>query len=249
MARLKQLVAVLLGLHLVWWLAAWVLNRPILPGPVTVYASFPNLLHEQIGWHIYFSLYRLFWSLLIATIIGVITGMVIVRFPKVGRYLDPLIYLTYPMPKIAFLPVIMLLFGLGDVSKIIMISFIVVFQVIISVRDHVAAIPQSLYQTFTILAASRWELFCFITWPASITGIISALRIALGTAIATLFFTEVYGTSFGLGYFIMDAWYRLDYPGMYAGIIVISVVAFALFGALNLLERLTVKWQKDEINA
>jgi len=249
MAKLKQLLGVIIGIHLVWWLAAIWLNRSILPGPVTVYAAFPSLLQAQIGWHIYFSLYRLFWSLLIATVIGVLTGMAIVRFPRLGRVLDPLIYLTYPIPKIAFLPVAMLLFGLGDLSKIIMISFIVVFQVIISVRDHVAAIPASLYQTFATLDANRWELFRFITWPASITGIISALRIALGTAIATLFFTEVYGTNYGLGYFIMDAWNRLDYPGMYAGIIVISVVAFCLFALLNAIEHLTVKWQKDEINA
>ncbi|KRM71642.1 ABC transporter permease [Lacticaseibacillus brantae] len=249
MAKLKQLLGVIIGIHLVWWLVAILLNRSILPGPVTVYAAFPSLWQAQIGWHIYFSLYRLFWSLLIATVIGVLTGMAIVRFPRLGRVLDPLIYLTYPIPKIAFLPVAMLLFGLGDLSKIIMISFIVVFQVIISVRDHVAAIPASLYQTFATLDANRWELFRFITWPASITGIISALRIALGTAIATLFFTEVYGTNYGLGYFIMDAWNRLDYPGMYAGIIVISVVAFCLFALLNAIERLTVKWQKDEINA
>ncbi|MHA3067329.1 ABC transporter permease [Lacticaseibacillus saniviri] len=241
--KIRSLLYALIVLHLLWWLAAVIVNRPILPAPTVVYALLPSLL-TQMGWHIYFSLYRLFWSLLWAMVIGTLTGIIIVRFPRVGAWVDPLVYFTYPIPKIALLPVVMLLMGLGDASKITMITLIVVFQVIITVRDYVAAIPESIYQSLDILNATRFERFRYVTWPASLSGIISAFRLALGTAIATLFFTEVYGTQFGLGYFIMDAWYRLDYPAMYGGIIVISLVAFILFGLLNLAERYLVKWQK-----
>lgn len=71
----------------------------------------------------------------------------------------------------------------------------------------------------------------------------SALKIALGTAIATLFFTEMYGTQYGMGYYIMDQWNRLDYLAMFGGIIVISVVSFLLFLTISGLERYCLRWQ------
>ncbi|WP_179393993.1 ABC transporter permease [Lacticaseibacillus absianus] len=232
----------LIVLHLLWCGAATLLARAVLPQPWVVYAAMPQLGAQQIGWHLYFSLYRLGWSLMLAAVIGVPIGIAIVRLPKFGRLMDPLVYFTYPIPKIAFLPVVMLIAGLGDGSKIAMITLITVFQVIISVRDAVRQIPPAVYGSLEVLGASRWALLRDVTWPASLSAVISAMRIALGTALATLFFTEVYGTNYGLGYFIMDEWNRLDYPAMYAGIIVLAAVAFALFAALGWLERRVVKW-------
>ena len=83
-----------------------------------------------------------------------------------------------------------------------------------------------------------------ITLPAGLASVLSALRIALGTAIAILFFTEVYGTEYGLGYFVMDAWGRLDYLDMYSGILVLSAVAFLLFLMIDLLESRLLKWRE-----
>ncbi|WP_262315915.1 ABC transporter permease [Lacticaseibacillus parakribbianus] len=242
--RAGQSLGALLGLHVLWLIAAWLVNKPVLPSPITVYAVLPQLASHQIGWHLYFSLYRLGWSLGWAALIGVPLGIAIVRLPRLGAWLDPVVYMTYPLPKIALLPVVMLLAGLGDSAKIIMIALITVFQIIISVRDAVRQVPDSLYKQLRVAGATRLELFWFATWPASLAGVLSALRIALGTAIATLFFTEVYGTNYGLGYFIMDEWNRLDYPLMYAGIVVLAAVAFALFAVLNAVERHVLRWQR-----
>ncbi|WP_461224704.1 ABC transporter permease [Lacticaseibacillus suihuaensis] len=242
--RAGQSLGALLGLHVLWLIAAWLINKPVLPTPITVYAALPQLATHQIGWHLYFSLYRLGWSLGWAALIGVPLGIAIVRLPRLGAWLDPVVYMTYPLPKIALLPVVMLLAGLGDAAKIIMIALITVFQIIISVRDAVRQVPDSLYKQLRVAGATRLELFRFATWPASLAGVLSALRIALGTAIATLFFTEVYGTNYGLGYFIMDEWNRLDYPLMYAGIVVLAAVAFALFAGLNAVERYVLRWQR-----
>lgn len=244
MAKLGKTAGAIIGIHIFWWLASVIVNKAVLPSPIVVYATLPRLLTLKIGWHIYFSMYRLGWSLLLAAVIGVPIGILIVRFPKLGAWLDPVVYVTYPLPKIALLPVVMLLAGLGDTAKIAMITLITVFQIIISVRDAVRQIPQSVYQQLAVYGATRWETFVNATWPASLAGVISALRIALGTAIATLFFTEVYGTNFGLGYFILDEWNSLDYPAMYAGIVVLSMIAFLLFELLNLIEKKVLKWQR-----
>ena len=98
-------------------LGAWLVDRPILPTPWAVYMYFPHLLNMDLWWNIYFSLYRLALSLVFATLIGVPLGIMSVRLPKFGALFEPLVYFTYPIPKIALLPVIMLLAGLGNASK------------------------------------------------------------------------------------------------------------------------------------
>ncbi|MCI1986360.1 MAG: ABC transporter permease subunit [Lactobacillus sp.] len=244
MGRVKMTGVALLLLHGIWALAALAVHKAVLPTPWAVYAYFPQLARQQLQWHLFFSLYRLGWSMAIATVLGVVIGIAAVRLPRLGKVLDPLIYLTYPLPKIALLPVVMLLFGLGDGSKIILITLIIVFQVIIGVRDAVRQIPSSLYQGLAVMGANRWQTLRFVTWPASLAGLFSALRIALGSAIATLFFTEVYGTEYGIGYLIMDEWNRLDYLGMYGGIVVLAALAFVLFAALGGLEAWSSRWRR-----
>lgn len=245
MGKVKMTAVALVLIHAAWAVAALVVHQAVLPTPWAVYAYLPQLAKRQLQWHLFFSLYRLGWSMVIATILGVVIGIACVRLPRVGRVLDPLIYLTYPLPKIALLPVVMLLFGLGDGSKIILITLIIVFQVIIGVRDAVRQIPASVYQGVAVMGASRWQTLWYVTWPASLAGLFSALRIALGSAIATLFFTEVYGTEYGIGYLIMDEWNRLDYLGMYGGIVVLAALAFILFAALGALEAWSSRWRRS----
>jgi taurine transport system permease protein len=151
---------------------------------------------------------------------------------------------TYPIPKIALLPVVMLFFGLGETSKVLMIMLILLFQVIISVRDGVKAIPESTYDVLTSIGASSMQKFWNVTLPGALSVILSTIRISLGTAISVLFFTEIYGTEHGMGFFIMDAWLRLDYPEMYAGIMLFSLVGFVLFLLVDLLDYRFMKWRR-----
>lgn len=232
------------SINMLWWLGSYVLQQSMLPSPLSVYQHMFGLDKVEMGLHVYNSLIRLFLGMLIATLLGLGIGLIMGRSARWNQLLDPIVYLTYPVPKIALLPIIMLLFGLGDGSKIILIVLIVVFQVILSVRDGVRSISPSYYQHLIVLGATKWQLFYRITWPAALSAILSALRIALGTAIAILFFTEVYGTSYGLGFFVMDAWGRMDYLDMYSGILILSAVAFLLFYAIDIMEKHALKWQQ-----
>ena len=233
-----------LVLNLLWWLASLFINQNMLPSPFEVYKHLIQMDLSILGLHVYNSLIRLFWGMLIAVVIGFLVGLLMGRNDKWNNILDPIVYLTYPIPKIALLPIIMLLFGLGNQSKIILITLIVVFPVILSVRDGIKGIPSSYYKNLQVLGASTWQQFKVVTLPAGLASILSALRIALGTAIAILFFTEVYGTQYGLGYFVMDAWGRLDYLDMYSGILVLSAVAFVLFLLIDVFEHRLLKWRK-----
>lgn len=241
---LLQTLIAFITLNALWYVASLMLNQEMLPSPVLVYQHLFQMDMAKLSLHVYNSLIRLFWGMLIAVVVGFFVGLLMGSVEKWNKLLDPVVYLTYPIPKIALLPIIMLLFGLGNTSKIILITLIVVFQVILSVRDGIKNIPTSYYKSLKVLGASSFQQFYMITLPAGLASVLSALRIALGTAIAILFFTEVYGTEYGLGYFVMDAWGRLDYLDMYSGILVLSAVAFLLFLMIDLLESRLLKWRE-----
>lgn len=229
----------------VWWLASLILQKTLLPSPWTVFVNIPSLFQKEMGLHIQVSGYRIFLGMLYALSGGFILGLLMGSLRKWRYFFDPLIYLTYPIPKMALLPIVMLLGGLGDSSKIMMIVLIVLPQVAISVRDAVRQIPENNYDVYRALKANKWQQFCQITLPATLPGVLSGARISLGTAISILFFTENYGTQYGMGYFIMDSWTRMDYPAMYGGILILSSFGLVLFLLLDLLSFWLCKWQRD----
>jgi len=85
-----------------------------------------------------------------------------------------------------------------------------------------------------------------VTMPGALSVILSTIRISLGTAISVLFFTEIYGTEHGMGFFIMDAWLRLDYAEMYAGIMLFSLIGFLLFLLVDYLDYRFMKWRNEQ---
>lgn len=245
--RLKDVFWAILLVNILWALAASLINRDILPGPVTVYAALPKMFKTGFSLDLYASLYRLFWGLLSATIVGAIFGILLGRWPAFARIANPVLYFLYPVPKVSLLPILMLFLGLGERSKITLLFLANVFQVIISVRDQVRQIPLEYYQNLQVLNASHWAVLRDVTWPASLSGIFSALRIELAASFALLFILEAYGTQVGLGYYIMDEWDRMEYVQMYAGIVVISILAFILFILLELLDQRFNGWRKDSL--
>jgi NitT/TauT family transport system permease protein len=96
----------------------------------------------------------------------------------------------------------------------------------------------------TSLGAGAPAIFKSIILPASLPGILTALRISLGTALSVLFFTETFGTELGMGYFIMDAWMRVDYTDMFSGIFVLSIMGLTLFIMLDVIEHICCRWKR-----
>ncbi|MBW4081085.1 ABC transporter permease [Paenibacillus sp. S150] len=244
LSHVLRLLLVFLCMNIIWYMAYLLMNHPILPSPGAVYEAMLELGAGDVALNVGYSLLRIFEGVLLALLIGLLTGLLMGRSPLWNRLLDPVVYLTYPIPKIALLPVVMLFFGLGEISKVLMIMLILLFQVIISVRDGVKAIPESTYDVLTSIGASPGQKFWNVTLPGALSVILSTIRISLGTAISVLFFTEIYGTEHGMGFFIMDAWLRLDYPEMYAGIILFSLVGFVLFLLVDVLDYKFMKWRR-----
>ena len=227
-----------------WAGMAYLLQMPVIPSPAQVLLRLAAKFPDTIAVHAGYSLMRIVLGLFAAVAVGYPIGVLMGYFPRVNRLLAPLLYLTYPVPKIALLPVVMLLFGVGEWSKLILVFLIIVFQVVVAVRDAVAAIPSETYAPLRVLGASFAQIVRHIIVPASLPKFITAVRVAMATAISVLFFTETFGTQYGIGYYIMDAWLRVNYLDMYAGIVVLSAMGLMLFILLDWTERRLCAWNR-----
>ena len=244
LSKLKSFVIGFASVNLFWYIAHYVVSKNVLPNPILVYRNIPSLISSQVFTHLSYSLFRIFLGVIIAMFLGLLIGIFCANNNLVSKILNPFIYFTYPIPKIALLPAIMLLFGLRETSKIIMIVLIIIYPVIITVRDAVRDIPKDVYHMFQCFGAEKITLFISVTLPCAFSSILSTIRIALGTAISILFFTEVYGTRYGMGFFIMDAWTRISYLEMYSGIVVLSLLGFIMFVAIDIIEDIFLKWKR-----
>lgn len=227
-----------------WWAIALLLALPIVPTPDKVLVRLAHVFSRDIFAHAVWSLWRIAAGLGLAVCVGYPFGVLMGYFRRADRYLSPVVYLTYPVPKIALLPILMLLAGVGELSKILMIFLIIVFQVIVAVRDAIRTLPEERYAPLYSLGASLAQVFRFVILPASLPKFITAVRVAMATAVSVLFFTETFGTQYGMGYYIMDAWLRVNYLEMYAGILVFSAMGLLLFGLIDGFERAACRWQR-----
>lgn len=241
--KIKSFLYGFLLLHGLWFAGHFLINTRLIPLPQTVYAYMDGQFWLHMIRPVVHSLWRIFFSMGIAILIGLVFGVLMAQSKLMGKILNPLIYFTFPIPKMAFLPIVMINFGLGNPTIITMIVLIIVFQIIINVRDSILAIPQENYQTLLVLGANKWRILKDVTLPAALSQILSSSRVALGTATAILFITENNGRIYGVGRFIMDAQTRIDYVSMFAGIFVLSMMSFLLFLLIDVLEKTFMKWR------
>lgn len=236
------LVVVVLGL--LWWLAALGIDRSILPPPPRVVAEMiaqiaAGSLHE----HLLVSLYRVVTALLCAFVPAFILGIGAGLHRRIDEAVSPVAYVLFPIPKVALLPIILLFLGLGDLSKIFLVAIIVFFHFYLAIRDETALIDRHYFDSLYTLGGSRSDLLIHVVVPAVLPRIFSAVRMSLGTALAVLFLVETFATRRGIGWYIMDAWTRLAYTEMYAGILALSVTGLILFAAIDVLQRALCRWK------
>lgn len=240
---LYKLVIGALLINLIWYVGYLLIGDGALISPFVVYEHLPELLSGRMGLHLLASLRRLLLGIPIALLLGIVIAWGIYSYRPIARVMNALTYLAYPIPKLALLPIVMLIAGLGDGGKVSMIVLILLFQVIVNVRDSLTNIPRESFHLARSLGASKGAVLRHILLPAALPEILSTLRVAIGTAISVLFVTETYGTDRGMGYFITDAWMRFDYIAMYGGIVVLSLAGFLLFVLTDLLEERLCRWR------
>lgn len=225
-----------------WWILHIILNSNIIPSPYNVIINFFDILIPKLIKHLAMSLYRIVTAVVFALIIGVSIGLVVGINDNIDKYISPVIYLIYPIPKIAFLPFFMLLFGLGNRSKIILIMVIIIFQIIVTTRDSVKNINPKYFYSARSVGVKGWQVYKHLIIPAILPQILTALRITVGTSIAVLFYAENFATRYGIGYFIMNSWVMVNYIDMFSGILAISILGLLIFKLIDLLENHYCDW-------
>jgi NitT/TauT family transport system permease protein len=247
MNTLKKIVRnkTLLGTIIVlicWYILHLCVSSKIIPGPYETIVIFFKLMSGTLPMHVIISIFRITAAMAISMTIGVPLGLWTGLSARADSVITPVAYILYPIPKVAFLPLFMLMFGLGNRSKIILIISIIVFQIVLAVRDGVKEIPRELHDSVRSLGLSRWQTYTHLVFPAVLPKIISALRVSIGVSIATLFFSENFATTYGIGYFIMNCWVMADYVQMFAGILAMSIMGIIIFKAVDLIERKLCPW-------
>lgn len=250
--RPRDVLLAALAVVLIWQLGAMALQRDILPPPSQVATTFAQQIARDplcrattpgLACHFWVSTLRVVAALLLSVFVAVPLGLALGQSKLANRILGPVIYLLYPIPKIVFLPIILLLLGIGEESKIFIIFVVLFFQVLVVVRDSASALRPELLASVKSLGAGRRALFRYVYLPATIPAAITALRVSVGTAVAVLFFAETVATRTGLGYYIItDANSRLAYREMYAGVIAMSLLGLLLYISLDRLERRLAPW-------
>ncbi len=242
MKRRELFVAVLTLLAL-WQILAWIVQQPILPGPVVTIGVFFAELSGDLLAHFAVSLWRVIASTGLAILLAAPAGLLLGQSSRLNKLISPLIYLLYPIPKVVLVPILILFLGIGDLPKIAIIFIILFFQILVLVRDQAANITPELVQSVRSLGAGRRALFRFVYIPASLPGILTALRQSVGTAVAVLYIAELFATQKGLGYYIyFNGSTLFNYPAMYAGIIAMSLLGLGLYFSVDWLERRLCPW-------
>ena len=241
----KHLLCWLFGIAFVlagWEVTALILDTTALPTPI---ATIPVFLRwARTLWPDFLvSLYRLVASLALGCAFGVPVGLALGRSPRANALFAPVIYILYPLPKIVLLPILLVLLGLADAPKIVLISLTIFFQVVVVMRDAALGIPEATVLSVRSLGATRAQLWRHVVLPATLPDLFTTLRVSSGIAIAILFFAESIAGNTGLGYFIMESWGMVNYPRMFAGIIALAALGVIIYLVFDIAERRACAWR------
>jgi ABC-type nitrate/sulfonate/bicarbonate transport system permease component len=193
------------------------------------------------------TLYRALAGFLIGAVAGVALGMGISRNRLVNWFFDPIISVGFPMPKIAFLPVVILWLGVYDISKITMIAVEAVFPVVTATVVGIRGVERELLWSARNMGAGERELLWQIALPAALPQIITGLQVALPIALIVAIVTEMFMGGYGLGGAMNTASRFADSRGVFAGIVEIAVIGYALVKGMMLVRRRLLLWHQEAL--
>ena len=194
------------------------------------------------------TLWRALAGFLIAAVAGVGLGIGIARVKLVRWFFDPVISVGFPMPKIAFLPVVILWFGVYDESKIAMVAFDAIFPVVTATVAGIGAVEKELIWSARNMGASNRETIWHVMLPAALPNILTGLQVALPIALIVTIVCEMTMGGYGLGGAMMTASRFADSRGVFAGLVEIALVGYALIKLMAWVRRRLLIWHAETTN-
>lgn len=266
--RTLSLVSPLLLLG-VWELGArvGVIDVRFFPAPSTIFAELGHMIRTgdilncrgtffQSSWcmgsqdaprfgDLGISLSRIVIGYFMGAIPAVLLGLCMGSFRAVRAFFQPLIDATFPIPHIALLPLVLILFGIGELSKYIIVAISVFFIVVINTVAGVHNIDQIYRDVGRNYNAGRWQRFSDIALPGALPSILTGLRLAAGIALLVITAAEFVGATSGIGYLMWNSWQIFAITQMYVGLIIIAGLGFVSAKVLEVIEKRIVPWKGE----
>jgi len=236
----------LVGLVVLWEVVARIGWVPVLflPSPLGVVAEgWEMVMSGELAGHLAASLKRLLFGFAVGGGLGVIVGIAVGFFSVAEAVGTPLIAATFPVPKIALLPLLILWLGLGEPSKIAVIALGVFFPMAINTYTGVRQADPLLVRAAVSFGARRVSVIRKVVLPSALPMIFAGLRLGAGTALLLLVAAEMIAVESGIGFLVLHAGNIMATTKLMVGIVVLSLLGVLSHWGLNRLERLTIPWQ------
>ncbi len=225
-----------------------ILDARFFPAPSSIVGTFYNLVFV-VPWqnglpnHVITSLSRALVGFAIGAVPAICLGVVMGLAPLVRAGLQPIVGALFPIPKVAILPLVMLIFGLGEQSKWAIIAIGVFFQVLIATAAGVANIDKIYLDVGRNFGADRLATFRTIALPGALPVIFAGIRLGWGVALLLLVTAEMVSSKSGIGYLIWQSWQTFSVEEMYVGLVTIAGVGILSFWLLDAVEHLLIPWK------
>ncbi len=215
------------------------------PFSAVVERIYADALSGELWRNLGVTMLRALTGFVIAAIGGVVIGAMMARTRLVRWFFDPIISVGFPMPKIAFLPLIILWLGVYDVSKISVVVIDAIFPVVTATLAGLAGVERELIWSGRNMGANERELMWQVALPAALPQILTGLQVALPIALILAIIAEMAMGGYGLGGAMMSASRFADSRGVFAGIVEIAIVGYALIKAMALIRRRLLVWHQE----
>ncbi|MCC6472133.1 MAG: ABC transporter permease [Burkholderiales bacterium] len=218
-------------------------NPALVPAPHAVAERFVELAGQRLPRDVWMSTQRVFLGVALGIAAAVPAGFVLGWYREVRQFIDPLINFFRALPPIALIPLMIVYFGIEETAKVVILFYAAFFSGVIVMYEGIAQISPIYVRVARTLGARDLEIFSRVIVPLTVPHMLTALRVALGVAWATLVASELIAAREGLGSLIQNAanFFLLDI--IYVGIICIGFIALAMDVALRLVARRLVAWQ------
>ena len=241
-------VASPLGLLVAWEVAALagLIDVRFFPAPLSIIQTLIEMARAgELGENVLITLQRIVLGFLLGGVPAIVIGVAMGLWRPVRALVDPLIVATYPIPKSSLMPLILLIFGLGEMSKVVMVAIGVFYPMAINATAGVLQINKIYLDVGKSFKASPWDTFRTIALPGALPFIMTGVKLGAGLALILIAVAEMVGAKSGIGYLIWSAWETFAVKKMYVGLLVVALIGFAISLILNEVERVVIRWKAD----
>lgn len=229
-----------------WAAAAGYVAPLFFPAPSLTFTRLANGLADgSLLEHLGATVLRVIVGFVVGTLPAVSLGLIMSRSRRVNVILDPLFGAIHPLPKISLLPLIILLVGVNENSRLIVIALSVFFPLLINTLAGIRQIDPALYDIARTYHAGRVDVVRYLLLPASLPFVLAGARLGLNTALTMAVAVELVFASSGLGTVVLSAWRTMRTENLYAALLLIALLGVGINGLMNLLARWLIPWHHE----